>query len=178
LLFALPLFVDFRFHSDFSALTQVGLFRVSGSLPVVHALRVDFDHGRPVFFDQIDDPHVASSLLKLFFREMAVPLIPFRLYRTFLQTAENGIDAERLRRALAAVDALHQPLMARLFQFTRRVVENSHQNKMNAGNLAIVFAPNILRDENPDLASALRDTPLLNSIVQYIIEHPEVLPQH
>ncbi|KAJ3140392.1 hypothetical protein HK100_009942 [Physocladia obscura] len=56
-----------------------GYFCVPGDIDKVNELRIRLERGK---YDVtgISDPHVASSLLKLWLREVAEPLIPADLY--------------------------------------------------------------------------------------------------
>jgi hypothetical protein len=82
----------------------------------------------------IDDPHVASSLFKLFLRELSDPLVPSSLYNDALSSSKSPEDAiafvQRLpichRRVLVFVISFLQLFME------ERVVE---QTKMTPSNL-------------------------------------------
>jgi hypothetical protein len=70
---------------------QVGLFRLSGSLTEVKALREKFDRGEVVDFgnlEHVKSPHTVASLLKMWLRELPEPLATFELYDCFI--AANG----------------------------------------------------------------------------------------
>jgi hypothetical protein len=62
-----------------SVLQIVGLFRLSGSAPLIKKLSEDIDAGKSCDFAQIADPHTVTGLLKLYFREMEEPLLTWDL---------------------------------------------------------------------------------------------------
>ena len=56
--------------------TTEGIFRVPGDTEQVFALRVQLDNGNYTVGDDIQDPNTPASLLKLWMRELAEPLVP------------------------------------------------------------------------------------------------------
>src|SRR5690348_4373481 len=45
------------------------------------------DSGKSVDLSKVEDPHVVTTLLKQFFRELPDPLLPVELYDQFMATA-------------------------------------------------------------------------------------------
>jgi len=66
-----------------------------------------------------------------------------------------------------------------LFSFLAEVVGNSQVNRMTASNVAIVMAPNLIRDQQESLQSAVDDANAINSFVATLIniavQSPEIL---
>ena len=60
-------------------LTTDGVYRQSGNLSVVQRLRLQIDQGNLAVLDTVDDVHVLTGALKLFFRELQEPLIPWEV---------------------------------------------------------------------------------------------------
>jgi len=60
-------------------------------------------------------------------------------------------------------------LLHELLHFLYLVSQHERRNKMNAKNLAIVFAPNILRTEEE---LNLNQVMILNSVVELMIKYP------
>ena len=58
-------------------LSTDGVYRQSGNLSVVQRLRLQVDHGNTAVLEAVDDVHVLTGALKLFFRELKEPLIPW-----------------------------------------------------------------------------------------------------
>ncbi|EFC49102.1 hypothetical protein NAEGRDRAFT_78320 [Naegleria gruberi] len=89
-----------------------------------------------------------SSLLKMYIRELPEPLMTFDHYDMFI--ASDGIpdDEVRLkviRNVLRFLPRSNYFVLKKLCKFLNTIHNNSSINKMDASNLAIVFAPNILR---------------------------------
>ena len=55
------------------------MYRQSGNLSVVQRLRLQIDQGNLAVLDTVDDVHVLTGALKLFFRELQEPLIPWEV---------------------------------------------------------------------------------------------------
>lgn len=126
-----------------------GLFRLSGNADTVRALRVAFDAGKEP--DLGNDPHSVAALLKLWCRELPEPLLTWELYDPFLATAaiavtEAGIAT--IKKLLAMLPPAHYLCTKYLVSFLHRVQLESARNKMTPSNLAVVFAPNLLRSKS------------------------------
>lgn len=58
-----------------------GLYRASGNLSQVQKIRLQVDQNNLSVIDQEEDVHVLTGALKLFFRELKEPLIPYQALR-------------------------------------------------------------------------------------------------
>jgi hypothetical protein len=58
-----------------------GLYRASGNLSQVQKIRLQVDQNNLSVIDQEEDVHVLTGVLKLFFRELKEPLIPYHAFR-------------------------------------------------------------------------------------------------
>lgn len=54
-----------------------GIYRASGNLSQVQKIRLQVDQNKLEVIDQEQDVHVLTGALKLFFRELKEPLIPY-----------------------------------------------------------------------------------------------------
>lgn len=68
-------------------LKKFGLFRIAGDPNRVNELRLTVDQGRYTFVGY-EDVHVAASLLRLWLRELATPLIPESWYARCLDAVD------------------------------------------------------------------------------------------
>lgn len=176
-----PLVVDCikYLESDLSVVTE-GLFRVPGSQETVQELKERYDSGeRGVIFEASGvDAHDAAALLKLYFRDLSSPLVPFEVYPHLLEAARSS-DAPRevlevVRRSLPPAN--YNCLRA-LAVFLHRVSGSSAENKMTPANLATCFAPTLLRaPEDTSPARVLQDMQAAIGAVKIIIEQARRLP--
>lgn len=77
--FYISFFQSIEYLDKQSVLQIVGLFRLSGSAPLIKKLSEEIDAGKAPDFAQIADPHTVTGLLKLYFREMEEPLLTWDL---------------------------------------------------------------------------------------------------
>uniref|UniRef100_A0A914XBB0 Unconventional myosin-IXb n=2 Tax=Plectus sambesii TaxID=2011161 RepID=A0A914XBB0_9BILA len=127
-----------------------GLYRKTGSVAQVRQVRKTIE--TTPNFDTLsfeDTPvHVASTVVKAFFRELPEPLLTFDLYENFLNVSEMDQPMERLRCLSVMVELLpkcNKCLLDRLMYHLARVAHQEEVNKMGASNLALIFAPCLLR---------------------------------
>ncbi|KAB1275712.1 Rho GTPase-activating protein 18 [Camelus dromedarius] len=90
--------------------------------------------------------HDATSLLKLFIRELPQPLLSVEYLKAFqavqnLPTKKQQLQALNLL-VILLPDANRDTLKA-LLEFLQRVVDNKEKNKMTVMNVAMVMAPNL-----------------------------------
>ncbi|KAI5616437.1 rho GTPase-activating protein 11A isoform 1 [Silurus asotus] len=121
-----------------------GLFRKSGSIVRVKALRVKLDQAEECLSSAL--PSDIAGLLKQFFRELPEPLLSTDLQSSFLKAQELPTSEKRTSATLLLSCVLmHENLNAlRYFcSFLKRVSQRSAENKMDSSNLSVIFAPNL-----------------------------------
>jgi hypothetical protein len=166
-----------------SHLDVEGIFRLAGSIPEVQELKRRFDIG---WTEELHatllkaNPHTLTSLLKIYFREMPEPLLTFDKYEPFMALATSAdtmkLEAlmEKVRDLVEELPLTHQTLFQYLFHFLFKVTEHSSKNLMNSRNLALMFAPNILRPKLETVESSL-NLPKASDLVHYIIDGTPLL---
>eukprot|EP00727_Mastigamoeba_balamuthi_P002547 m51a1_g1229 hypothetical protein (1448) ;mRNA; f:519865-527601 len=127
-----------------------GLLRVSGGVKLMNELKHAADCGVLDFraLKTTLTVHELGALLKAFLRDMPDPVIPPDAQQRFLAAMKIANPEEQLKVQAEAFNSLAPPnraLMRALLAFLATVAANSHVNSMNANNLAVVVAPNILR---------------------------------
>src|SRR5947209_890841 len=112
------------------------------------------------------DPHVVTGLLKQYVRELPEPLMTyalyepltaaignclfklcFRLHLSFVWIGESDREKQQqeLKNIFTKLPEENRNVLNYLLAFLKLVSEHRQYNKMGASNLAILFAPNILR---------------------------------
>lgn len=141
------------------AVADEGLFRLAGAGDTVDQISRRFLAGEPLRLESIKglDSHDVASALKRWFRELPEPIATFELYDAFIAATElvlakktSAESLDVLRRALAALPPGCWATLRALFKLLHAVAQNAAQNKMTPSNLAIVFAPNLLRANTDD----------------------------
>ncbi|KAG1930160.1 rho GTPase-activating protein [Pimephales promelas] len=147
-----------------------GIYRVSGNLAVIQKLRFSVNHERAVTTDgrylfpedlvqerldlddpQWDDIHVITGALKLFFRELPEPLIPYGFFHDIVETVKLSSYPEKVERLKLLVISMPPPnhdTLSHMIRHLKRVKERSDCNRMTTQNIGIVFGPTLMRPEN------------------------------
>ncbi|NXN44492.1 RHG15 protein, partial [Rhinoptilus africanus] len=94
------------------------------------------------------DVHVVTGALKLFFRELPEPLVPYGLFDPFIEAVKLPDPQEQVERVAELVQSLPPPNYATLRYLLAhlcRVMERVDVNRMTRQNIGIVFGPTLLR---------------------------------
>ncbi|XP_044285367.1 protein FAM13A isoform X3 [Varanus komodoensis] len=154
-------------------LKQEGLFRVNGNVRVVEQLRAKYESGEEVELAAEGDISSASSLLKLFLRELPERLITSVVHPKFIQlyqdTPNYCLNVNTLRELLWQLPEAHYSLLKYLCHFLRKVAEHHSKNKMNVSNLATVFGPNCFRVSSG--FEGMKEQEICNKIMAQMLEN-------
>jgi len=92
--------------------------------------------------------HAVASAVGTFFRELPEPLLTPELYEEFIRSMDITNKAEQLEtlhRLISRLPEINHAVFERLVFHLARVAQHEHINRMSPNNLAIVFAPCLLR---------------------------------
>ncbi|XP_042636832.1 ARHGAP11A-SCG5 protein [Orycteropus afer afer] len=122
-----------------------GLFRKSGSVIRLRALKDNLDHGESCLSSAL--PCDIAGLLKQFFRELPEPVLPADLHEAFFRAQQLRTEEKnKATLLLSCLMADHTiDILRYFFNFLRNVSLRSSENKMDSSNLAVIFAPNLLQ---------------------------------
>ncbi|XP_046689287.1 rho GTPase-activating protein 11A-like isoform X2 [Homalodisca vitripennis] len=126
-----------------------------------------------------------ADLLKLFFRELPEPCIPYVFHDVLqrcLEVAERERQREAIQLTLLLLPTDYLNTLAYLMQFLQEVAAHHHINRMDVNNLAIVWTPNLMPFKTGQVDDKLKKRV---TIVQMLIENwssigvvPECLYEH
>uniref|UniRef100_A0A3Q1BA02 Rho-GAP domain-containing protein n=1 Tax=Amphiprion ocellaris TaxID=80972 RepID=A0A3Q1BA02_AMPOC len=120
-----------------------GLFRLCGSVVRTRQLRQRWDSGERVDLEHDGDVPTVASLLKLFLRELPVPVVPEPQRKQLLfQVTEVN---QSLRENLCCLPDDNLIILSYLIHFLSRVAAHSQSNHMPVENLATIFGPCIFQ---------------------------------
>ncbi|KAF5301071.1 hypothetical protein FQA39_LY10890 [Lamprigera yunnana] len=136
-----------------------GIYRLSGVTSNIQKLRNAFDEDRiPDLYTEeiLQDIHSVASLLKMYFRELPNPLCTYQLYQSFVAAVQgcgnisqnSFTDHDRLLKMREAVQKLpppHYRTLEYLMKHLSKVAQHGTGTGMTTRNIAIVWAPNLLR---------------------------------
>ncbi|PHH64434.1 hypothetical protein CDD81_4655 [Ophiocordyceps australis] len=150
-----------------------GIYRKTGGNSQVNMIKDGFD--RSDNFD-ISDPDLditaVTSVLKQYFRKLPTPLLTFDVYERILESNAVVDETERcehLRRTFASMPRSHRDCLEFLVFHLSRVAQREHENLMSPKNLAVVFAPTIMRELS--IEREMTDMHAKNIAVQFVIEN-------
>lgn len=161
-------------HIEHKFLLNEGIFRKSGTAQQKD-IRAQIEQGNYNFtpYQNMGD---MTSVVKSFIREIPGSLLTFALYSSFIQaaklepTGKTRLDA-LLNLCLQLPDA-HLHLLIYLMNFLHQVTLHDSVNKMNAFNLATIFAPNIIYNPDPQSNAYLNEERL---VTQTLIENSSMI---
>ncbi|KAF2205737.1 RhoGAP-domain-containing protein [Delitschia confertaspora ATCC 74209] len=150
-----------------------GIYRKSGGNGAVNQVKEGFEKSADYDLSDPDlDIHAVTSALKNYFRKLPVPLITYDVYDQFLEAGQLHNEEEKTRAMLSAIDELprsHRDCLQFLVFHLSRVIQHSDDNLMTPMNLAVVFAPTIMRPV--DVQRELADVQHQRIAVQGLLEN-------
>ncbi|NXF04499.1 RHGBA protein, partial [Smithornis capensis] len=155
-----------------------GLFRKSGSLVRLKALKSKLDQGENCLSAAL--PCDVAGLLKQFFRELPEPILPPHLQEGLFKAQQLGSEKKTATVLLSCLMADRTIEALRyFFNFLRTVSLRSVENRMDSSNLAVIFAPNLLHsNENEKMsANTEKKVRLQAAVVETLIDHATEIGQ-
>uniref|UniRef100_A0A8D1P5J6 Rho GTPase activating protein 30 n=1 Tax=Sus scrofa TaxID=9823 RepID=A0A8D1P5J6_PIG len=163
-----------------------GIYRLSGVSSNIQKLRQEFEAERKPDLRRdvyLQDIHCVSSLCKAYFRELPDPLLTYRLYDKFAEAVAVQLEPERLVKILEVLRELPVANYRTLEFLMRHLVHMasfSAQTNMHARNLAIVWAPNLLRSKDIEASgfngtAAFMEVRVQSIVVEFILTHVDQL---
>ncbi|KAG9012778.1 hypothetical protein FRB93_001332 [Tulasnella sp. JGI-2019a] len=160
-----------------------GIFRIPGDADTVSELKGRIDKGH-YNMQGIDDPHVPASLLKMWFRELQEPVVPFEMYNDCVGSAE---DPDEIIKIVKRMPTMNKRVLLFVISFLQCFLPDdiSSATKMNSPNLALVMAPNLLRCNSDSLAIVFNNARFEHTFVHNLLLHlkchkidPDYVPTH
>ncbi|KAF2713127.1 RhoGAP-domain-containing protein [Pleomassaria siparia CBS 279.74] len=159
-------------NSD-SGMDVEGVYRKSGAASQVTQVKTGFEKSSEYDISDPDlDIHAITSALKNYFRKLPVPLITFDVYDQFLEAGQIEDQQQKTTALLAAINEVpraHRDCLQFLVFHLSRVIGHAKDNLMTPLNLAVVFAPTIMRPM--DIQRELTDVSYQRIAVQALLEN-------
>ncbi|XWW97822.1 hypothetical protein V2A60_005809 [Cordyceps javanica] len=162
---------------ELRGMDQEGIYRKTGGNSQVNQIKEGFEKSES--FD-ISDPDLditaVTSVLKQYFRKLPMPLLTFDVYDRVLESNAVSEEAERcaqLRKTFDSMPQSHRDCLEFLMFHLQRVAHREPENLMSPKNLAVVFAPTIMRDLS--IEREMTDMHAKNIAVQFVIENSHII---
>ncbi|XP_075757589.1 rho GTPase-activating protein 39-like isoform X2 [Pelodiscus sinensis] len=145
-----------------------GIFRIPGDIDEVNALKLQVDQWR--IPNNLSDPNIPASLLKLWYRELEEPVVPPQFYAECIRRCQDPDAAVAVVQLLPEFNRL---VLCYLIHFLQIFAQptNVGKTKMDVNNLAMVMAPNCLRCESDDPRVIFENTRKEMSFLRMLIVH-------
>ncbi|XP_067676921.1 uncharacterized protein [Haliotis asinina] len=159
-----------------------GIYRLSGITSNIQKLRLAFDEDRVPDLTAdcyLQDIHSISSLLKMYFRELPNPLLTYQLYDKFADAVRD--EDNKLLKIHDVVQQLpppHYRTTEYLMRHLARVAGFGPDTGMHSKNLAIVWAPNLLRSKELEMgggAAALQGVGIQAVVTECLICYCDII---
>ncbi|RPA94191.1 RhoGAP-domain-containing protein [Choiromyces venosus 120613-1] len=151
-----------------------GIYRKSGGASQMRQIQEAFERGDDAPFDSNVDICGVTSVLKQYFRNLPNPLLTYDIYERFVDTTTVFEEETRIKIVKDLVDELpsiHRDCLQFVIFHLARVASRRDENLMNARNLAVVFAPTLLRFTSDE--REMTDMHAKNNAIQFLIDHNE-----
>ncbi|XP_073346587.1 LOW QUALITY PROTEIN: rho GTPase-activating protein 30 [Pagrus major] len=167
-----------------------GIYRLSGVSSNIQKLRGEFENDSSPDLNKdlyLQDIHCVSSLCKAYFRELPNPLLTYQLYDKFAEAVAIQLEEERLvkiRDVLKELPRPHYRTLEFLMRHLVRMASYCSETNMHARNLAIVWAPNLLRSKDIEASgfngtAAFMEVRVQSIVVEFILTHvPQLFPEY
>ncbi|XP_063002171.1 rho GTPase-activating protein 30 isoform X2 [Elgaria multicarinata webbii] len=161
-----------------------GIYRLSGVSSNIQKLRQEFDTDRSPDLNKdvyLQDIHCVSSLCKAYFRELPNPLLTYQLYDKFAEAVAIPMEEgrlEKIKEVLKELPSPHYRTLEFLMKHLVHMASFSAQTNMHVRNLAIVWAPNLLRSKDIEASgfngtAAFMEVRIQSIVVEFILTHVE-----
>ena len=156
-----------------------GVYRLSGISSNIQRLKKSFDEDKlpDLARDRqvLQDIHSVSSLVKLYFRELPAPVCTFHLYDQFVSAVKSAEELRilKLREVLGELPDVNYSTLEFLLKHLHRLSLRHSETGMTAKNLAIVWAPNLLRCPALEVGGveALQGVAVQAVVTEYLIKY-------
>ena len=163
-----------------------GLFRVNGNIKVIRKIKQSFDEVGSADLHRINNVHACASLLKLFLRSTADPVIPaehqerlFGLQERYCPMGENDEETlvEKISEELRSIPARRFKILRYLVEFILNISAHSDVNGMTEINLGMVFGPSLFRCGHGPTGA--RDQVYANGLLMVMLRrHDTLFPEN
>ncbi|XP_050390057.2 rho GTPase-activating protein 44 isoform X7 [Patella vulgata] len=157
-----------------TGMDEEGLFRIGGASSKLKKLKACFDANIVDMEEFRHDPHTVAGALKQYLRELPEPLLTYQLYSDFMEAASLPKDKlhPALKKVVDTLPRINYNNFRYLIKFLDKLAKNSDKNKMSAGNIAIVIAPNLLWSPGENAPNMLT-TGSLSTIIDAILSNAD-----
>ncbi|XP_065882787.1 N-chimaerin-like isoform X2 [Dysidea avara] len=154
---------------------SLGIYRMSGKQEEISTIKDSFNSGHDPKLNNVQDINAITGAMKSFLRLLPTPLINGESYTHLMEEArsiEQNSDRSNeivanFRKHVENLSLAHYNVLRYVMKHLHRVAEQHDTNRMTADNLAVIFAPTLMRSENDMFAFA--DLSQQRKLVEFLI---------
>ncbi|KAJ1675805.1 Rho-type gtpase-activating protein, partial [Spiromyces aspiralis] len=165
---------------DEHGLEYEGVYRKSGSTGEIKQVQRNIatilrtgNYHLPIAPPHTDVSNI-TSIIKQYLRDLPDPLMTYDTYPDWMRSTTVADIDDRIqayRDACSKMPDPHRHTLVFLMHHLHRIAENSAVNRMNARNLAVVVAPNVLHLPKARAGEELMDMAKINHCISFLIEN-------
>jgi len=151
-----------------------GIFRLSGLATEIRTVCESFK-SESFDLEWVKNPHTVATSLKQYCRYVSPPIVPASVCLPWVKLMRSSATEEQILASVVAGLATLPPenrfVLFKLLEFMKLVLDNQAVNKMASHNLAVVWGPNLIQFQLPNLdafSEANIQATLMNLIVSHI----------
>lgn len=136
---------------DAQGLDVKGIYRVCAVKSKVENLLLKLESDEDFIDLSSESPHTVAGLLRLYIRELSNPLLPLAACQELVHLVKNAGTVgkseliEQIKVSVSRIPTSNFWTFSCLVHHLGRVCDSSELNQMSASNLAVVFAPTLLK---------------------------------
>jgi len=151
----IPRFLEklFRTIEQEKSIVREGLYRQNGNMADIQKLRFAIEENNLDKIDAVNSVHELTGVVKLFFRELREPLIPWNVIMLIKKELENVDENEEKRHhtkqvikgflSITFINKYNRKILIALMSHLETIMERSQVNKVLPSNLAVVIGPSL-----------------------------------
>lgn len=149
-----------------------GIFRVPGVNDEIAILKTRLNEGEDISTESygVFNIHSIAGAFKLFWREFPEPLLTSSRYQPFMD-AFGSQDEKKVISLFEDLPEINKKFLIFLLKFLVKMSEFQEISKMSIDNLALVFAPNLLRPEIETHQTLIEDSKKVIWVVTVLMNH-------
>jgi len=151
----IPNFLErlFRTIEQEKNIVRVGLYRQNGNMADIQTLRYAIEEDKLEKLDTAKSVFELTGLVKLFFRELREPLLPWNVIMLIKEVLENekvNDDKQHNTKqvikgflSISFINKYNRKVLIALLTHLEKIMERSEINKVVPSNLAVVIGPSL-----------------------------------
>lgn len=151
----IPRFLEklFRTIEQEKNIVREGLYRQNGNMADIQTLRYAIEENKLDKLDAVNSVHELTGVVKLFFRELREPLIPWSVIMLMKKELENVTENEEKQDhtkqvmkgflSITFINKYNRKILIALLAHLEKIMERSQVNKVLPSNLAVVIGPSL-----------------------------------